>query len=756
MTVSVTNISGHDLVVPLSDGSTVTVLAGASYGFPDAIGNGLLLQTSTWSPGGSATPVSLTVALQGQTGMVVRVSGATLYTTSGLSTPVTFPQTISTNTTWYASVYGIVPLTVSVKDGLGYEHFVAGTANLDPNSPATTVTAALPPLSGSAAAPTGVAATDTATVNAAKAAGTRLGAGTYVVNALTLNTNDVLVGVGRGVTILQLAASANADVIQSASFGSLTCTGSTGGVHDFAVRDLTIDGNKANNSSSWGLRVYGYRYQISTVEIKNCATQGLYTEWTAGSVPGSDAGMEARYTGLRIHDNALGGWQHRGPHDSHGEDVIIYQNGSNTGPGLQAQSPSSTSIASGSNAVNVNTFAGAGVLNVGSTVGYPTAGSLTVGTDNGNQTVTYTGISAKTFTGCTCAGSGVMSTAGAIGMVGGGYSGSGLGISGLHVWGPHTYSVDAANASILATNFQIEGGQTGNLWLRCGNGSFVGGRVFSANVAAAFGVRIGDSTSGYAALNNTFIGSVGQQDFAGTSSSTASIDFNSSTTSYVDAFVSAGSGTSHITGTPSASDVLRIIAYGQSATINAGNSMTQHVGSMLRDVGTVAESWQSAGADIVRVNGSTKLLEGANGAGIKLYSAAYAGQNTVNFDGLKGHIGFAVRNGQNMSTSAGAAAGTSPPAATLQSSASDVAGETNGGSGTATTTGAYQSVVFAQAYTATPIVIITAQNAATQALGGFVTSKSTNGFTISVAVAPTASQTVGTYIWDYVVIARGA
>lgn len=615
----------------------------------------------------------------------------------------------------------------------------------------------------------GTGATDRAAIQAAiDAIATISGFGTVKLSPSPIGVPYVVASPGvvvkTGVTLdlsgqkIQTAAGANCDAVSSYQFSSLTLTGSSAGISDFAVINGTLDGNKANNTSGYGLRLYGYRYRVENVTFQNCANLGLYTEWgAAGVVPGSDAGMESKYVGLRIHDNAQGGWLHRGPHDSHYSDVIIYKNGSSAGPGLQTQSPASTSIASGSNGVDVASFTGAGVLSVGCTVGYPTAGTLTVATANGNQTVAYTGISGKTFTGCSSSGSGVMSTAGAIGMPNGGYSGSGLGGTNLHVWGPHTVSVQADNASILATNFQIEGGQTGNLWLRSGNSCFVGGRIFSANVTGAFGLKLGDTLTGYATLNNYIVADIGQQDFTGTSAATASVDFNNSTADTVIATVSAGSGTSHITGTIPAACVVAIRAYGQTAAINAGNSTSQDIGGHLTELGTTtSESWQVSGSDVARISGVDKMIEGANGVGLKLFSAAYGGQNTAFMDGLKGHIGFAVRNGQSMSTTAGAAAGTSPPTATLQSSASDVAGETNGGSGTSPATGAYQNVVFAQAYTATPIVVITPQNAATAALGGYVTSKSANGFTISVAVAPAASQAVGTYIWDYVVIARGS
>ncbi|MEX7470199.1 hypothetical protein AB4Z39_10850 [Mycobacterium adipatum] len=72
------------------------------------------------------------------------------------------------------------------------------------------------------------------------------------------------------------------------------------------------------------------------------------------------------------------------------------------------------SVASGSNGVNVNTFAGSGTLNVDDTTNWPSSGALMVGTQSGPKLVTYTGKTSTTFTGCTCASSGVLSTGHAV------------------------------------------------------------------------------------------------------------------------------------------------------------------------------------------------------------------------------------------------------------------------------------------------------------------------------------------------------
>jgi hypothetical protein len=77
----------------------------------------------------------------------------------------------------------------------------------------------------------------------------------------------------------------------------------------------------------------------------------------------------------------------------------------------------STTVAAGSNTVNVNTFAGAGILHVASTATFPSAGSLEVATGSGAVYINYTGTSGgNEFTGCTTlnSGAGVLSTSGSV------------------------------------------------------------------------------------------------------------------------------------------------------------------------------------------------------------------------------------------------------------------------------------------------------------------------------------------------------
>lgn len=68
-----------------------------------------------------------------------------------------------------------------------------------------------------------------------------------------------------------------------------------------------------------------------------------------------------------------------------------------------------TTIAAGSNNVSLPT----GTINVASTTGFSTSGTIFVTTTAGSQLVAYTGTTGTTFTGCT-GGTGVMNTGGAV------------------------------------------------------------------------------------------------------------------------------------------------------------------------------------------------------------------------------------------------------------------------------------------------------------------------------------------------------
>ena len=63
------------------------------------------------------------------------------------------------------------------------------------------------------------------------------------------------------------------------------------------------------------------------------------------------------------------------------------------------------------------------------------------------------------------------------------------------------------------------------------------------------------------------------------------------------------------------------------------------------------------------------------------------------------------------------------------------------------------TVSFAQPYAAAPIVVLTPANATTAALGIYLSSTSTTGFTVGVTATPAAAQPTGTYLVNFIVLA---
>ena len=93
----------------------------------------------------------------------------------------------------------------------------------------------------------------------------------------------------------------------------------TGGIADWSIQSMTLDGNKANNGTTgYGIRVYGYRYILRDLHIKDFFTNGIYSQWASAS----SENMEARVDNVRVYSTTSSAdgsgtnvyWL--GPHDS--------------------------------------------------------------------------------------------------------------------------------------------------------------------------------------------------------------------------------------------------------------------------------------------------------------------------------------------------------------------------------------------------------------------------------------------------------
>lgn len=114
---------------------------------------------------------------------------------------------------------------------------------------------------------------------------------------------------------------------------------------------------------------------------------------------------------------------------------------------------------------------------------------------------------------------------------------------------------------------------------------------------------------------------------------------------------------------------------------------------------------------------------------------------------VQGHLFFA--GGTAPTAAAGSNAGTGPPAPVVTGGASDTRGNITFGTGTTPAAGNMVVVTFGQAFVTAPLVLVSANNALTEALNPCVTAISTTQFTLTAGVAPAASQanTVYSFTW---------
>lgn len=144
--------------------------------------------------------------------------------------------------------------------------------------------------------PSGSAATDTTRLQAAIDQISAAGGGcfellnygsVYLTTGLTWKSNVFMVGVG--MPTIKLADGSNATVIQGNGFASLTGTDTNGGISNFGIFGVILDGNRANNTSpaataGHGLAFYGRDFYIDNLEVINARRTGLWTEYATGAV----------------------------------------------------------------------------------------------------------------------------------------------------------------------------------------------------------------------------------------------------------------------------------------------------------------------------------------------------------------------------------------------------------------------------------------------------------------------------------------
>lgn len=156
--------------------------------------------------------------------------------------------------------------------------------------------------------------------------------GTFISTLLTFYSNLTFSGSGTGNTIIKLKNSTNTDLFKSYQFDSQagTNTDPAVGTRRVIFRNLTIDGNRANQTGSGEtdyrlmkamIKIYGYANRWENIKIINAKEVALISENTASPSSGYTESIENHLTDVTCEWYEKIGIVWRGPTDSHWEQV---------------------------------------------------------------------------------------------------------------------------------------------------------------------------------------------------------------------------------------------------------------------------------------------------------------------------------------------------------------------------------------------------------------------------------------------------
>lgn len=167
-------------------------------------------------------------------------------------------------------------------------------------------------------------------VPSAMAAANANGGGIVVLSGNTYTTNKVvfypkckLKGQNRAASVLRLANGVNDNLIEGLNSPALFGTNTDAGIYDWAIEDVTLDGNMANQSAGSGISIYGQRGFMKNVTIKNCKEHGMRTEWYSFASTAQPVTMEPAFVNIKIETTGQYGWWNKGAHDLTAFGVII-------------------------------------------------------------------------------------------------------------------------------------------------------------------------------------------------------------------------------------------------------------------------------------------------------------------------------------------------------------------------------------------------------------------------------------------------
>jgi hypothetical protein len=162
---------------------------------------------------------------------------------------------------------------------------------------------------------------DTAAIAAANAAATTAGrllfwpAGTYLTTGIAALAGMTWIGESSDSVTIKLADGANSNLVTCATLYT----------HDITIKNITFDGNSANNSSGGGLDLAGASPVLENVRVNYTQDVAITTRWDgddSGSTKRINAGA-GYFNDVIIDTCKKTGWEHYGPNDSQFNAITI-------------------------------------------------------------------------------------------------------------------------------------------------------------------------------------------------------------------------------------------------------------------------------------------------------------------------------------------------------------------------------------------------------------------------------------------------
>lgn len=218
--------------------------------------------------------------------------------------------------------------------------------------------------------------------------------GTYIVTQINAVANMKLIGEHRNTSIIKLKSGSNlgtgAAMIYSAS---LT-------IDDVWLENLRLDGNSSGNTQGDTLVITGQRPTFRNIEVINSAGNAIYTDWTGPSF--RVTGFEGHFSNVTIDSSQKSSWLHRGPSDSHFDNIMIIDAGVKTNNAYYGMYLDPTGTGANGRFNNFHHWNRSSVTNVASAGMYIGSGGNTFTNshfEGGNTSLVVAG-SGNTFSAC--------------------------------------------------------------------------------------------------------------------------------------------------------------------------------------------------------------------------------------------------------------------------------------------------------------------------------------------------------------------